>query len=243
MLKILRGAVFGWCFLMAGGLTPAQAQDADPAKWGLYARIAGVERQSSADGYRLRWRWVQPNEELAEDYILARTGQVSSTNTITLDEQRGTLLVAGSIGAGKKYWDGKVLPDGSVDFIARGLVKMPYRAVLLEDGSYELRGLKLDNGVVVSVKPANPRDHYSPVDGAPNPPVLAASSSTVSPAVPATTAAPPVRDFGFLERYVGRLLVSDMHTLEIYREGNALALHLGDAGGSRTRRWMVSLDG
>jgi len=259
MMKVLQGAFLGAFAWLACGLAPARAQDADPAKWGVYAKLPGVERQAGPDGYRLRWRWVKPNEELAEEYIVPRTGLVASTNTITLGARPGTLVVTGTFGAGTKTWNGTVLPDGSVDFIVQGILATPYRAVLLEDGSFEMRRLKLDKGVVASVKPAKARDHYSPVDGASATPVVAAapiaspassvatSVPVVSPtppaAAPASTIVAPVRDFGFLERHVGHQLVSDKYTLDIYREGNGLAFHMGDAGGYRTRRWVVTLAG
>jgi hypothetical protein len=253
MLKSFRCVLLNALLLLGCGLLPAQAQDADPARWGVYARLAGSERQAGPDGYRLRWRWIRPNEELAEDYIVPRSGNVSSTNVITPGEQPGTLLVTGSFGPVTKYWDGKVLPDGSVDFIARGLRKIPYRAMLLDDGTYEIRGLNLDNGVVTSLKPVNELNRYKVVIAPAAAPMVAAApvaapssgpsaTSSAAPAVPALSAAAPVRDFGFLERFVGRLLVSDRNTLEIYREGDGLALHVGDAGGSRQHRWLVSLD-
>ena len=251
MLKTLHGALLCTIAWLACGLVAAQAQDADPAKWGLYAKLAGVERQAGPDGYRLRWRWIKPNEELAEEYIVPRTGLVASTNIITLGAQPGTLVVTGTFGAGTKTWNGTVLPDGSVDFIVRGLLATPYRAVLLEDGSFEMRRLNLDKNGVATVKPAKARDHFSPVDGASASPAVATAPvvSPVSPVVanapvaaPPSPIAAPVRDFGFLERFVGRLLVSDRNTLEIYREGDGLALHIGDAGGDRQRRWLVSLD-
>jgi hypothetical protein len=260
MLNLLRGVLAGALLLIACGLRPAHAQDADPGRWGLYARLAGAERQAGPEGYRLRWRWIRPNEELAEDYIDPRTGNVSSTNIITPGEKPGTLMVTGSFGPVTKIWDGTVLADGSVDFIARGMRKIPYRAMLLDDGTYEMHGLILEKGGVVSVKPVAERDRYTALigpSGAPvvagpataaaveKPAVLAAAMLTASSQVPAAGSSPaatPARDFGFLERYVDRLLVSDKFTLEIYREGDAIALHLGDAGGYRTRRFLVSLD-
>jgi hypothetical protein len=256
MSKAMRDAFLGAMVFLVCGLAPVRAQDADPLKWGVYAKLAGVERQAGPDGYRLRWRWVKPNEELAEDYILPRTGNVASTNTITPGEKPGTLVVTGSIGLGRKYWDGKILPDGSVDFIGRGIIKYPYRAVLLDDGSYELRGLNLANGVVTSAKPANARDHYSPVDSAVAAPLVAAApkatanpadlvaltAGAATPSASATAAATPARDFGFLERYVGRTFVSDAYTVTVYREGNALALEFARGGGGGLGRFLVSLD-
>ena len=49
----------------------------------------------------------------------------------------------------------------------------------------------------------------------------------------------PAPSFGALDAFVGRSFVNQLYTLEVYREGDGLALHFGHAGGARYGRYFI----
>lgn len=67
-----------------------------------------------------------------------------------------------------------------------------------------------------------------------------ASADVAGPPAQAPAATAPV--FGPLDVFVGRSFVNQLYTLEVYREGDALALHFGHAGGARWGRFLVRPD-
>lgn len=164
-----------------------QAQPAvDPAVWGIYAQLVGSTRQAS-DGYRLHWRWSQPGKELVEEYIAPFSGKLSFTNTITPGPTPGTLHALGSALGGKK-WNGTLQPDGSVVFAGTGMLKFSYKATIGSDGAYEIRGVKLRNGVVVSTKKLANNSRYLPIDDAATRVATAVEAPGAAPVAIAATA-------------------------------------------------------
>jgi hypothetical protein len=137
---------------------------ADPAVWGIYAQLVGSTRQAS-DGYRLHWRWSQSGKELVEEYFVPSSGKLAYTNTITPGPTPGTLHALGSALGGKE-WNGTLQPDGSVVFAGTGMLKFSYMATIGSDGAYEIRGVKVRDGVVVSTKKLANSNRYLPVEGA-----------------------------------------------------------------------------
>jgi hypothetical protein len=55
----------------------------------------------------------------------------------------------------------------------------------------------------------------------------------------AQSTVPGAPQFGALDAFVGGSFVSSLYTLDLYREGDALALHFGDAGKGRWGRFLV----
>ena len=164
-----------------------QAQPAaDPAVWGIYAQLAGSTRQAS-DGYRLHWRWSQPGKELVEEYIAPSSGKLMHTSTITPGPGPGMLHVSGS-SLGGKEWNGTLQPDGSVVFAGTGMLKMSYKATLASDGAYEIRMVKLRNGVVESTRELTSNSRYLLVEAAATAVATPAASQAVAPVATAATA-------------------------------------------------------
>ena len=208
MIKGL-GAV-GLALALLSGQRGAAAQEApaqpvaDPAVWGIYAQLAGTTRQA-ADGYRLQWRWSQPGKELIEEYIAPSSGKLAYTSTITPGPTPGTLHALGSALGGKE-WNGTLQPDGSVVFAGTGMLKFSYKATIGSDGAYEIRGVKLRDGLVVSTRELANSSRYLPLDvatpvsttaiaGAPEPgkavaaPAAGSVGAAPDPAAPSAVAA------------------------------------------------------
>jgi len=154
------------CALLVG--TPCRAQTApsapaqiDPASWGIYTRLAGTTRLDP-NGFSMTWHWQEPGRVLIEEYTKPGAGRASQTGTITPGATPGTLVLNASTVLGKKLWNGTVQPDGSVVYLGTGMLKMNYKAVLADDGAYEIRLIKVQDGKVVSVADANPAMTYRP---------------------------------------------------------------------------------
>ncbi len=118
---------------------------ADPAVWGVYAKLAGRQSVQKDDGtYRIAWAWERPGEVLVEKW-LNPDGSVAHTNTVTPTGKPGELLQHSSYMAGKK-WDGRIDAEGNVNYVGRGLLKSPYQLGLAADGAVEMRRIKVKNG-------------------------------------------------------------------------------------------------
>lgn len=144
-----------WALLLAAclvvGASPAAdgVQTADPA-WGDYAALAGRTARAGTEGYQLRWYWAEPGKELVQEYRNPGDSSVAHREVITLGASPGTLMLQSSA-MGKKRWNGTVQPDGSVLFIGKGLLKLPYLAGEGGDGTWQVRGVELDDGRIASV--------------------------------------------------------------------------------------------
>jgi hypothetical protein len=112
--------------------------DDNLAAWGLYARLAGkTVKDVNPRGYRLTWHWETPGEVLLEDWFLdSDVDKPSFVMTIRLGPQPGTLTLKSSAMMGKE-WAGTVQEDGSVSYVGKGLLKMPYTIHIDDQGNYE----------------------------------------------------------------------------------------------------------
>lgn len=123
----------GAFWLMSIQSLAATEPEADPAAWGVYARLLGTD--FAGYGERASWRWGPDNT------IVEKRGPLRTT-VIRKGEQPGELV---SVYNGGLYtFDGRIAPDGSVTWIRRGnFLKMPSR-VSIAEGRYLEEALKLD---------------------------------------------------------------------------------------------------
>ena len=125
--------------------TTAQPSSTDQlAKWGLYARLVGQTMKSAgAEGFTVRWRWETPGEVLLEEWYRGTvvTDKPSYTGTFRLGAEPGTFLLKSSAMLGKE-WLGTLQDDGSVNFVGKGLLKMPFRVRIDDQGIYEMADAK-----------------------------------------------------------------------------------------------------
>ena len=130
------------CVLIATLPTRLAAQSSAPpediSQWGPYARLAGqTMKDVNPSGFRLHWRWQTPGQVLLEEWYgtTADTTQPAYVMTLRLGPQPGTLHLKSSSMMGKE-WVGTLQDDGSVSFIGKGLLKMPYSVRIDEQGDY-----------------------------------------------------------------------------------------------------------
>ena len=123
--------------------TPAQAPtpaNDELAKWGPYARLAGqtMKDVNPSGYYRVQWRWETAGQVLLEEWYggTAEPGKPGYVMTIRLGPQPGTFNLKSSVMMGKE-WVGALQDDGSVSYVGKGLLKMPYRIRIDEQGLYE----------------------------------------------------------------------------------------------------------
>ncbi len=157
-------------------------------------------------GFRLHWRWQTPGQVLLEEWYgtSADPDKPAYVMTIRLGPQPGTLNLKSSTMMGKE-WVGTLQDDGSVSFVGKGLLKMPYSIRIDAQGAYEqsdtrgntYRYAALANSAtpVVAAEPST--------QPAPTPVVATAPSAPVTPEKPkpapvvakqvASPPAPPVR--------------------------------------------------
>lgn len=183
-----------WALLLAAGLVVGNAVAADEAPaadpaWGPYATLAGRSASAGTDGYTLRWYWIEPGQELAQEYINPSDGSLDHRDVITIGETPGTLVLQSSY-MGRKQWHGTLQPDGHVLFIGKGLLKLPYLAGVGENGAWEIRQVELDDGRIASVDEASRYNSFAFADAAPAAVAedAAAAPPTASPAAPAAIA-------------------------------------------------------
>src|SRR4051812_5003949 len=111
----------------------------DLAQWGPYARLAGQSMKDvNPSGLRLRWRWETKGQVLLEEWFSAKADpdKPAYVMTIRLGPQPGVFNLKSSAMMGKE-WVGTLQADGSVSYIGKGLLKMPYRIRIDEQGNYE----------------------------------------------------------------------------------------------------------
>jgi hypothetical protein len=109
---------------------------ADPKVWGVYATLAGQERQQEgeANAYLMRWRWLEPGAQLREEYVVPSSGKLAHYNTITPGATPGTLHLKASYMGGKE-WNGTLDADGTVHWVGKGLFKLRYAVGPGPDGA------------------------------------------------------------------------------------------------------------
>lgn len=119
---------------------PAEAAPSgtELAAWGLYARLAGqTMKDVNPSGYRLRWRWETHGHVLLEEWFggTAESEKPAAVMTIRLGPQPGTFHLKSSSMMGKE-WLGTLQGDGSIDYVGKGMLKMPYSIRIDEQGDY-----------------------------------------------------------------------------------------------------------
>lgn len=116
--------------------TPGPVDNA--AAWGIYAQLAGhAMKDVNPSGYRVRWRWETPGQVLLEEWYggAADSGKPAHVMTLRLGAQPGTILLKSSAMMGKE-WLGTLKEDGSISFVGKGMLKMPYSVRIDEQGNY-----------------------------------------------------------------------------------------------------------
>ena len=128
----------------ASAPAPSSTSASEMTQWGPFARLAGqTMKHVEPSGYRLRWRWETPGEVLLEEWYQDDTDLAKPiyTGTYRRGAEPGTLVLKSSAMLGKE-WVGTVAADGSVSFVGRGLLKMPYTVRIDEQGRYEMANSK-----------------------------------------------------------------------------------------------------
>jgi len=141
---------------LAIGIPGARAQEAavDAATWGPYVRL--VERSwQLGDGYRVSWQWLSPGQELREQWINPHDGKVVQTNIIRPGDAPGRLLLTSSLLGMNLKWQGSVSSADEVVWAREGMIKLPYRLRLADDGKVMYEGVKLKDEQVTDVKYAH----------------------------------------------------------------------------------------
>ena len=125
-MVLLVGLACAWV-AMAQEAMQADARQADPKVWGVYATLAGQERQQEGETqtYIMRWRWLEPGAQLREEYVVPSSGKLAHYNTITPGPTPGTLHLKASYMGGKE-WNGTLDADGTVHWVGKGLFKLRY---------------------------------------------------------------------------------------------------------------------
>lgn len=175
------------CALMATLPSTVAAQTArsvdDLAAWGPYARLAGRRMKDvNPAGYHLHFRWETPGQVLLEEWYggTATPDKPAYVMTIRLGSQPGTFNLKSSSMMGKE-WVGALQDDGSISFVGKGLLKMPYSVRVDEQGNY----LQTDTrGHTYKYVPLT--DSATPVVAQTSPP--SATTPTAVPAAPAPVA-------------------------------------------------------
>ncbi|MBB1059537.1 hypothetical protein [Marilutibacter spongiae] len=132
---------------------------ADPAVWGDFAEVAGRTASGGERAYTLRWQWQVPGQVLVQEYLNPGDGSVANREEIQPGNAPGRLLLTSSV-LGNKQWNGTLQADGSVLFIGKGLLKLPYRVGLSDDGAWEVRRVKLDGERIASILPVDDYNHF-----------------------------------------------------------------------------------
>ena len=165
---------------------PAQTapSDGELAAWGPYARLIGQKMKDvSPSGYRLQWRWETPGQVLLEEWY---GGTVDSDKpayvmTIRLGPQPKTLTLKSSTLMGKE-WVGTLQDDGSISFVGKGLLKLPYTIRIDERGDYVQADTKGHTYRYTAVAPAATPAVVAETSPPPAPaPVVATAPSAPAP--------------------------------------------------------------
>jgi hypothetical protein len=115
---------------------PSASAVGEFAPWGMYARLAGQSMKDvDPKGLSLHWRWETPGQVLLEEWFGSDPTKPSYVMTIRLGPQPGTFNLKSSHMMGKE-WVGTLQPDGSISYVGKGLLKMPYNIRVDEQGDY-----------------------------------------------------------------------------------------------------------
>ena len=126
MLHHVRQLLFVLLVCAAGNVRAAAPTDGpsvaprDANHWGVYAQLAG--RTWQGENGSMTWAWG-PNDTLVE------TGITQQSATIRPGAVPGTLVQEHSR---SHVYDGSIGADGSILWIRRGIIKLPYRMSLVD---------------------------------------------------------------------------------------------------------------
>lgn len=147
----------GSLLLLAASLLPARAApatEADPAVWGVYAKLLG--RTWEAPGkYSVTVNWAVPGEIITETWISPTTRTVEGTVTVTRGAQPGELVAKSSPVPMK--WTGRIVDADTVVFERAFPPRLAYR-ISYGAAGFDHQRVKLDGGAVVAVTAS---DHYT----------------------------------------------------------------------------------
>ena len=124
---------------LVGAPMAADAQVADPAIWGPYARLVGTTWRSDETG-AAAWQW-------GPDNTIVETCDHCERTVIRPGANPGELVSV--YGSDFHTFDGRIGADGSVLWIRRGMVKMPSRLSIV-DGHVVQETVKLDKSNAVA---------------------------------------------------------------------------------------------
>lgn len=252
MHRHLRQLLLVLFILVVGSVRAAALTDGssvsprDANRWGVYAQLAGKTWQG--ENGNMTWAWG-PDDTIVETGITEQSATIRpGTAPLTLVQEHSRSHV----------YDGTISADGSVLWIRRGIIKLPYRMSLI-DGRLVAESVKLDSDNQVAK--VNRMWTYSPQAeslipagngfvAATEPVAGAAPANHVEPAAPVVSvpaAAPTMPtdvSFGWLDARIGGSFVGTnpwgaTYTLDVYREGMDLALHKGTLGGARAGRMLI----
>ena len=220
------------CVLIATLPTRLAAQSSAPpddlSQWGLYARLAGqTMKDVNPSGFRLHWRWQTPGQVLLEEWYgtTADSDRPAYVMTLRLGSQPGTLHLKSSSMMGKE-WVGTLQEDGSVSFVGKGMLKMPYSVRIDEQGAYvqaDTRGHIYRYAAIV--EPSTPAASPAPTPiqaqtptPAPEPKPAAVAASQDSTAPPPPLKAPRKLSEADLARITQSVQKSRARSLEQARQ-------------------------
>lgn len=200
------------------GSGDASPRVADPAVWGIYAELVGSSWHKL--GSRRETRWGNGDQMIEEDADFG-------TSVIVPGPTRGTLTLELG-GSGLHTFEGTVGPDGSVLWIRKGWLKMPYR-VRLERGELVEEHVSLSGREVASVNKtlryvplqarASQSDGGRRLDNAPvqaaTPLAAVQSSSNVVPPPPPPVPTDPVAIFGPLALLSGQQFAGETSSFKV----------------------------
>lgn len=218
----------------------------DANRWGVYAQLAGKTWQG--ENGSMTWAW-------GSDDTLVETGITQQSSTIRPGTAPGTLVQEHSR---SHVYDGSIGANGSILWIRRGIIKLPYRMSLV-DGRLVAESVKLDSDNQVakvnrmwsySLQAGSLAPAGNMIVAATKPVTGAAPANQGGPAAPVVSALAPAQtiprdaSFGWLDARIGRSFVGTnpwgaTYTLDVYREGTDLALHHGTLGGARAGRMLI----
>lgn len=222
---------------------------ADPAVWGVYARLLD-QRWSAVDGGTILFQWSRPGQEMVETMV----GSSLAPKRIERGSKPGELYYADSSTGLKFRYVGAVQPDGSVLFEHQGIMKTAFRVLINADGLMEHQWVKVKDGQVTvrdrytrqyrNVGAESPaRVAATPVEGAsPDSATTLTAGPLVHTSAAVVAASPDTLQatFGDLVRYAGQRLVGRTMQLEIQWLGDdALAIQFYGASGNPWRRYVV----
>lgn len=246
-----------WVVLIGAGVSLARAADvapdpsarsaADPAVWGVYARLLD-QRWVLPDGATVwTFQWSKPGQEMIE----TAPGTYVEPRRIERGSKPGELLYSDkSSGLNFKYV-GTVQPDGAVLFVHKGIVTTAFRVLVNADGQMEHQWVKVKDGQVtvrdrytrryrnVGVEPAT-QVADATADGAATPKVTTpADGQVVAAAAPASPDGLQ-ETFGDIVRYAGQRLIGPTYQIEVQLKGNdAVVIQYYSATGAAEGRFEV----